>query len=179
MYDAFLKYSQNQEMRNSIVSLSDGIVYKIPPEYYYLTCHREENTNEDNNLLEIFKAMEQLDAPTIYPVHPRNKERALRLQTDYHFKNILLTEPVGYLESLWLVNHAKKIVTDSGGLQREAFFACKKCVTILDFVCWPETMVDGRNELAKPDAEDILNNYLPFGNGKSAVKIIAAMENTK
>ena len=189
MYDAFLKYSQNQEMRNSIVSLSDGIVYKIPPEYYYLTCHREENTNEDNNLLEIFKAMEQLDAPTIYPVHPRNKERALRLQTDYHFKNILLTEPVGYLESLWLVNHAKKIVTDSGGLQREAFFACKKCVTLLDFVCWPETMVDGRNELAKPDAEDILNkmekkqwideNYLPFGNGKSAVKIIAAMENTK
>ena len=189
MYDAFLEYSQNQEMRNILLSMLDGTVCNLPSEYYYLTCHREENTNEDKNLLEILKAMEQLDAPTIYPVHPRNKARALRLEKDYHFKNILLTEPVGYLESIWLVNHAKKIVTDSGGLQREAFFVCIKCVTILDFVCWPETMVDGRNELAKPDSVDILNkmekkqqineSYLPFGDGKSAIKIVAAMENAK
>ena len=100
-----------------------------------------------------------------------------------------MTEPVGYLESIYLVNHAEKIVTDSGGLQREAFFAEKKCVTILDFVCWPETMVDGRNELAKPDTTDILKkleneqkidkDYMPFGNGRAADKIIKAMENIK
>jgi UDP-N-acetylglucosamine 2-epimerase (non-hydrolysing)/UDP-GlcNAc3NAcA epimerase len=151
-----------------------------------LTCHREENTNDDKDLLEILKAMEQLDAPTVYPVHPRNKSRATRLCSDYGLKKIILAEPVGYLESVCLVNHAKKIVTDSGGLQREAFFAKKKCVTILDFICWPETMVDGRNELSAPIAEEILEkisheqsvnpNYQPFGDGHAAEKIVGKIE---
>ena len=130
--------------------------------------------------------MERLDAFTIYPVHPRNKQRALRLQEQIRFTKILLTEPVGYLESACLVKHAKKIVTDSGGLQREAFFAGKKCVTILNFVCWPETMVDGRNELSRPNEEEIVSkleneqkideNYLPFGDGHAAEKIVNALE---
>ena len=127
-----------------------------------------------------------LDAPTVYPVHPRNKGRALRIQDQYHFEKILLTEPVGYLESACLVKNARKIVTDSGGLQREAFFAGKKCVTILNFVCWPETMVCGRNELSRPDAEEIVEKlnheqtidaaYMPFGDGHAARRIVEAME---
>ena len=102
-------------------------------------------------------------------------------------KNIILCEPVGYLESTALVRNAVKIVTDSGGLQREAFFAKKKCVTVLDFIVWPETMIDNRNQLSKPDAEEILMRlqtvqYIgqekqPFGDGHSAVKIVKAMEN--
>ena len=189
MYDAFLEYSQKEKIGNMEIAMVDGTLCMVPKKYYYMTCHREENTNNDSNLLEILKAMEQLDAPTIYPVHPRNRERALRLKQKYQYQKVLLTEPVGYLESIYLVNHAEKIVTDSGGLQREAFFAEKKCVTILDFVCWPETMVDGRNELAKPDTTDILKkleneqkidkDYMPFGNGRAADKIIKAMENIK
>ena len=72
------------------------------------------------------------------------------------------------------------------GLQREAFFAEKKCVTILNFVAWPETMVDGRNELARPDAEDILEKlgrlqkidekYKPFGDGHAAARIVEKLE---
>lgn len=185
MYDAFLEYSQKTTGGFKLSLLSGGEA-EVPEAFYYLTCHREENTNDDKDLLEIFLAMNQLDAPTIYPVHPRNKQRALRLQEQYGFTNLILAEPVGYLESVYLVNHAKKIVTDSGGLQREAFFAGKKCVTILNFVCWPETMVSGRNELSCPNAEEILRklavsqeideNYQPFGDGHSADKIVDCLE---
>lgn len=180
MYDAYLKYSD--QIRNPFeLEILEGGTIIVPEQFYYLTCHREENTEKNNALKEIFDAMNSLDAFSIYPVHPRNKERAIKLKKEYGYRNIILTEPVGYLESIYLVNHAKKIVTDSGGLQREAFFAKKKCVTILDFVCWPETMVDNRNNLSAPLAADILENlkkqqiindgYLPFGDGHSGEKI--------
>ena len=200
MFDAFAEYSTKLDIKDiglkllvekleNKVDADDGVsdvsMAKVPDEYYYLTCHREENTNKEEALLEIFKAMNSLDAPTVYPVHPRNKARALKLKKDNGFDNIILAEPVGYLESTALVRNAKKIVTDSGGLQREAFFAGKKCVTVLDFVVWPETMVGKRNELAKPVAEDIIaklnttqevdKNYQPFGDGHSAVKIVKAL----
>lgn len=188
MYDAFEKYSRIMNVHDIKLDLLDGGQVNAPDFYYYLTCHREENTTNEEALLEIFKAMDSLDAPVIYPVHPRNKERALRLQNQYHFKNIVLSEPVGYLESTALVRNAKKIVTDSGGLQREAFFAGKQCVTVLDFVVWPETMVDNRNQLSKPIAEEILEKldaeqkirggYYPFGDGHAAVKIVELLEKT-
>lgn len=186
MYDAFLKYSGRVTPSSIKLEMLEGTAVPVPDRFYYLTCHREENTTDDLALLEIFRAMEQLDAPVVYPVHPRNKSRAADLQKRYGFKNLLLTQPVGYLESICLVNYAEKIITDSGGLQREAFFAGKKCVTILDFVCWPETMTDGRNELARPLAEEILDRLSrpqkirddcqPFGDGHSAEKIVTAME---
>lgn len=187
MYDAFIKYSSKIRIDEIELQLLGGGSVTVPSKFYYLTCHREENTSDDKDLLEIFKATEMLDNPTIYPVHPRNKQRALRLQEQYHFSKIILTEPVGYLESACLVKNAKKIITDSGGLQREGFYAGKKCVTILNFVCWPETMINGRNELSQPIAEEIVNKlnnpqkvddtYMPFGNGFSSIKIVEAMEN--
>lgn len=168
------------------LSLLDGGTASPPETFYYLTCHREENTRDDDTLTELFRAMERLDAPVLYPVHPRNTERARRVQQKLACNNLILTQPVGYLESVCMVRHAKKIITDSGGLQREAFFAEKKCVTLLDFVCWPETMVDGRNTLCRPDAAEILEklerpqtirkDYQPFGDGHSAEKIVQAME---
>lgn len=186
MYDAFLEYSNRLSLNEIELQLLTSGKTSVPSEFYYLTCHREENTGDDNDLLEIFRATEMLDAPTIYPVHPRNKERALRLFAGRGFSKLILTEPVGYLESACLVKNAKKIVTDSGGLQREAFFAGKKCVTILNFVCWPETMVSGRNELSYPIAEEIVaklgnpqtvdESYQPFGDGHSAEKIVKALE---
>jgi len=187
MYDAFLLYSGKVQRKDLRLILLGGTEVSVPEKYYYLTCHREENTNDDRDLTEIFRAMDVLDAPTIYPVHPRNKDRALRLQKQHHFRNLLLAEPVGYLESIYLVKNAEKVVTDSGGLQREAFFAEKKCVTIMNYACWPETIVGNRNELAHPDHEEIIrkltheqtvdNNYKPFGDGHAAEKIVNAMEN--
>ncbi len=186
MYDAFLQYSRKKEIKDMRLKMLDGETICVPESYYYLTCHREENTKDDKDPTEIFIAMEALDALTVYPVHPRNRQRALRIKKKQGFKKIILTEPVGYLESICLVNHARRIVTDSGGLQREAFFAEKKCVTILNFICWPETMVGNRNTLAAPKAEDILEklsgkqkidqDYKPFGDGNSVEKIVIKLE---
>ena len=187
MYDAFVEYSNRKHPEDIELTLLEGGTAKVPDRFYYMTCHREENTGDDKDLFEILKATEMLDAPAIYPVHPRNKQRALRLQKENSFTKVLLTEPVGYLESACLVKSAEKIITDSGGLQREAFYAGKKCVTILDFVVWPETMVDCRNELSRPVAEEIIEklsheqkidpDYMPFGDGHSACRIVAALEN--
>lgn len=125
MYDAFVEYKNRVDLKELILQTMDGEKISVPSEFYYLTCHREENTNGDKALEEIFEAMNKLDALTIYPVHPRNKERAQRLKNSNNYENIVLVEPVGYMESICLVSNAKKIVTDSGGLQREAFFAEK------------------------------------------------------
>ena len=186
MYDAFIEYSAKKPVTDIRLIGFDGTSYTIPEEYYYLTCHREENTNRGEALAEILRAMDSLDSKTIYPVHPRNRQRAMKLMAEGGFKNIVFCEPIGYLESIALTKNAKGIVTDSGGLQREAFFAKKKCVTVLDFVTWPETMTGRRNELAKPKADEILlrlntdqeinEDDQPFGDGDSASKIIKAME---
>ena len=183
MYDAFLHFGERiteKDLKN-IVGL-DGFEIVVPDKYYYLTCHREENTDQDGMLFEILSAMDSLDAPTIYPVHPRNRDRVRELCKQHRFEQIILTHPVGYLTSIALVKGANKIVTDSGGLQREAFFAGVQCVTVFDYVVWPETMVGNQNQLAKPYRQDILNKlsaetfrdpeYKPFGDGKSAEKIV-------
>lgn len=187
MYDAFRKYNAKTEPNEIKLALLEGDMGKIPEKYYYLTCHREENTGDDKALYEILSALEQLEFQTIYPVHPRNKERVLRLKKQHMFRNIIFTEPLGYLENICLISHAEKVVTDSGGVQREAFFARKKCVTILDFVCWPEIMVGGRNELSSPESGEILEKlshaqkideaYQPFGDGHSADKIVSEITN--
>ena len=146
-----------------------------------MTCHRQENTDTDEKLEHILSAMDSLDAPAVYPVHPRNHSRAERLVRERGYRNVILTLPVGYQTSISLVNRSEKIVTDSGGVQREAVFAGKPGVTVLDFVVWPETMKNGCNRLAKPDREDILAklnapaffdpDYRPFGDGHSAERI--------
>jgi len=183
MYDAFCYYTERLDGRE-LKELRDfaGNAIALPEKFYFMTCHRQENTDTDEKLDGIFSAMEALDAPTVYPVHPRNHNRAERLCREKGYKNIILTLPVGYQTSISLVNKAEKIVTDSGGVQREAFFAAKPCVTVLDFVVWPETMKNGYNVLAKPEKQDILekvnrsvvfdSTYRPFGDGNSAENIV-------
>lgn len=180
MYDSFLHFA-DQPWDNPQLLDFDGNKMAIPDEFYYMTCHRQENTYSDEPLTEILLAMNSLDAPTIYAVHPRNHERAKRICEKEHFGNILLSQPVGYNDSVHLTKNAKKIVTDSGGLQCEAFYAGVQCVFVLDFVVWPETMVNNRNQLAKAEHKDILEklsktqtidpSYQPFGDGHAAEKI--------
>lgn len=185
MYDAFLNHAEKADSMKHILDTLDGSVIELPERFYYMTCHREENTNKDESLLSIIKVAERMDAPLIYPVHPRNRERAKRLLDQYQIRNLILTNPVGYLTSNYMVRHAEKIVTDSGGLQREAFFAGVQCVTPFDLVYWPEIMVNNRNTLASLNTDDIwekLNlcqkidpKYQPFGDGQSAQKIVKAI----
>ncbi len=185
MLDAFIYYSKQGGEGEALLDF-DGNEISLPEEFYYMTCHRQENTDTDEKLKEIFDAMDSLDAPTVYPVHPRNKARAQMLCEKHGYRSLLLAQPVGYKKSISLVRGAKAVVTDSGGVQREAFFAKKPCVTVLDFVVWPETMKDGCNRLAKPQKSDILEKlanppkfddaYRPFGDGHSAAKIVAEIE---
>ena len=183
MYDAFCYYRDRLD-GSELAGVVDfaGNPVQMPERFYYMTCHRQEKNGVENSLDQFLQAMNSLDAPTIYPVHPRNHERAERLCREGNYSNIILTQPVGYLTSISLISKAEKIVTDSGGVQREAFFAKKPCVTVLDIVGWPETMVNNCNQLAKPNKEEILEKlsckvvfdptYLPFGDGHSAEKIV-------
>ncbi len=181
MYDAFLYFSGKAAKQGKIPQDYNGHPIALPEKYCYMTCHRQENTATDEALLEIFKATDALDFPTIYPVHPRNKERALRLKEQYGFPKLMLIPPVGYLESVNLTKNAAQILTDSGGLQCEAFYAQVPCVTVFDHIVWPETLVSNRNQMAKPDMRDICSkwqnpqtidpDYQPFGDGHACEKI--------
>lgn len=185
MYDSFLHFAAKPWDNPEIVDF-DGAAVRLPPRYYYMTCHRQENTDTDGPLCEILAAMNSLDAPTVYPVHPRNQERALRLCRDCGYGGIILTQPVKYSDSVHLTQHAEKIVTDSGGLQCEAFYAGVQCVCVFDHVAWPETMVGNRNQLAKADRKDIIDklsavqavdpSYRPFGDGHAAERICQAID---
>jgi len=182
MYDAFLHYQGKKQLGEIQLKTLDGIIVSVPKEFNYLTCHRQENTQDDETLKEILTAMEMMGIPTIYPVHPRNQVVARRLSQTNDFSHILFVEPVGYLESNTLVSNAERIVTDSGGVQREAFFAKKPCVTVFDHVVWPETMVNNCNQLSKPKAGEIVekfknepvfdDSYRPFGEGRACEKMI-------
>ncbi|MGI6635192.1 MAG: non-hydrolyzing UDP-N-acetylglucosamine 2-epimerase [Christensenellales bacterium] len=183
MYDSFLHFADRPWKKN--LHRFDGSSQEVPEEFYYMTCHRQENTYSDEPLTQILAAMNSLDAPTIYPVHPRNRDMAQHIVMKEGFENILLIQPVSYGNSVQLTKNAKKIVTDSGGLQCEAFFAGVQCVFVFDYVAWPETMVDNRNQLAKADKQDILDklsksqridpDYQPFGDGRAAEKICDAI----
>lgn len=179
MYDAFVYFGEKAEREGKVPVDYDGNRIQIPERYCYMTCHRAENTS-DEILREIFAAVSSLDYPTIYPVHPRNTERARRIAKD--FPKLILTPPVGYLESVRLTRNATRIVTDSGGLQCEAFYAQVPCVTVFDHVVWPETLVANRNQMAHHTAADIIAKfaneqsidpaYQPFGDGHACEKIV-------
>lgn len=185
MYDSFLHFANQPWERPALASLA-GTPLVLPERYYYMTCHRQENTGDEGPLNEILSAMDSLDAPTVYPVHPRSRERAERLCREHGYNNILLTIPVKYSDSVHLTQHAIKIVTDSGGLQCEAFYAGVQCVFVFDRVLWPETMVGNRNQLAKTDKKDIMEKlkkeqhidpaYRPFGDGHAAERICGELK---
>ena len=180
MYDAYLYYSSKSKMPSKLNLLSQ-VITDVPDRYYYLTCHREENTNDMISLNGILSAMESLDYPVIFPVHPRIKDKVEAIIKKNKYNNILATNPVGYLHSIAFIDGAEKIITDSGGVQREAFFAQKQCLTIFNHVIWPETMIGKRNQLSSPDKTEILNklndtqiickDYEPFGDGNSGEHI--------
>ncbi|MBC8570405.1 non-hydrolyzing UDP-N-acetylglucosamine 2-epimerase [Zongyangia hominis] len=182
MYDAVLYYGKRLTApRPGDLMDFSGKEVALPEKYVLLTCHREENTGTDEPLDQIFSAMEALPVPVVYPVHPRNHERAQRLCQEKGYRNILLTQPVGYLTSLYLVSHADQVVTDSGGLQREAWFLGRQCITLLDNPPWPETLEGNVNQLCRPDKEEILRKLSvrpdfsrhqnQFGDGHAAEKI--------
>ncbi|HKT61228.1 MAG TPA: UDP-N-acetylglucosamine 2-epimerase (non-hydrolyzing) [Gemmatimonadales bacterium] len=154
----------------------------VPGEYYVVTVHRAENTNDPVRLEGILRALERLDAPAVFPAHPRTRRalEALGWQPPRE-ADVRLLEPLGYLEMVELVANARAVLTDSGGLQKEAYFLGRPCVTLRDETEWIETLHGGWNVLAGTATDRILEAltrppYAPdppqvFGDGCAALKI--------
>ncbi|OOO66457.1 UDP-N-acetylglucosamine 2-epimerase, partial [Clostridium sporogenes] len=177
MFDAVLHFKKLAEQKESIL---DKISVKSG-EYILTTIHRAENTNDINRLKNIIEALNKSGKKIVLPLHPRTKKYI----EDYNFQfsdNIRLIEPVGYLDMITLEMNSQKIVTDSGGVQKEAFFMKKPCITMRDETEWVETVENGWNVVVGTDKNKILNsilNFQPnvcqksiFGDGKASYKIL-------
>lgn len=186
MCDAVLYYSKllGENPPEYYFEHLEGLFEEPQPvsEWYLSTIHRAENTDSIDKVREVLTAFEQLDAPVIFPVHPRTKGLVKELRGMYHYKNILFVEPMGYLDMLFFVKNAKKAITDSGGLQKETYILDTPCVTVRDQTEWVETLIGNHNILAKPDAKDILQKVMNtsidhskkkayYGTGNAAEKI--------
>lgn len=151
-------------------------------EYILLTIHREANTDNINRLNNIISSISNIECPVIFPAHPRTKKQI----KNHNIKlpsNFKLIAPTGYFEFLRLIRHSYKVLTDSGGVQKQAFFLSKPCITLRPNTEWIETVENGWNILVDDRKKDILEaikNFNPngkpklncFGDGKTAQKII-------
>lgn len=174
MYDAALYY-RNKAQRPAGIQHDSGFILS--------TIHRAENTDNLERLSNIIGALNEVAAetPVILPLHPRT--RKLFAQGHYDTRNITLLEPVSYLQMVWLLEHCKLVVTDSGGLQKEAYFFGKPCVTTRDETEWVELVESGWNVLVGYKRETMLNvidqaqhtqnkKIIPlYGNGSSGALI--------
>lgn len=191
MCDAVLHYSKEM-MKFPVEYFFDrlkGLYEDVNPlsEWYLATIHRAENTDTIEKMKEILDAFEVFSRPVLFPVHPRTKEIVDRLVAERQYKNIVFTEPIGYLDMLFFTQHAVKVVTDSGGLQKEAYILGTDSVTVRDQTEWVETLNGNHNVLCRPDKEDILDKVyrtvisdqqrIPlYGNGDAAVKICSLLK---
>jgi len=136
--------------------------FDIGEGFVLATLHRAENTNDQARLAAIVSALNQVNstiAPVVLPLHPRTRDAIEKAGLNL---NVHLTEPVGYLEMIWLFKHCGLVLTDSGGVQKEAFFFGKACVTMRDQTEWIELVDVGANELVGANrgkiVEAVLNN---------------------
>lgn len=124
-----------------------------PPQTYALaTVHRAENTDDPARLQGIFDGLGRLGRPVLLPLHPRTRARLADVRVP---ANLEVREPASYLAMLTLLQHARRVFTDSGGLQKEALWLGVPCVTLRDETEWTETLEGGWNQLAGADPDAI------------------------
>jgi UDP-N-acetylglucosamine 2-epimerase (non-hydrolysing)/UDP-GlcNAc3NAcA epimerase len=124
------------------------------------TIHRAENTNDEQRLRSILEALSQVSEPVVFPVHPRTRAAAGHAME--RLNGVRLIDPVGYLDMVRLESSARLIVTDSGGVQKEAYWLGVPCVTVRDQTEWVETVDAGWNRLTGADAGAILEAVREF-----------------
>ena len=125
----------------------------IPEDFVLCSVHRAENTDDPERLRNIFSALEEISKTcrVVLPLHPRTKGKLSAIGYDTNNSHILFIEPVGYLEMVWMLKHCRLVMTDSGGLQKEAYFFDKYCITLRDETEWVELVKYGYNFLAGDD----------------------------
>ena len=170
---------------------SSPAAFEIKDGFVLATLHRAENTDDFERLAAIVKALNEINAtiaPVVLPLHPRTRGAIEKAGLSL---NVHLVDPVGYLEMIWLLKHCGLVLTDSGGVQKEAFFFGKACVTMRDQTEWVELVDGGANELAGADKNKIVSAavqhidrivddaYQLYGGGKAAGRIVQRLLNEK
>ncbi|WP_163575256.1 non-hydrolyzing UDP-N-acetylglucosamine 2-epimerase [Halomonas faecis] len=161
---------------------------ELPDRFILATLHRAENTDSPERLASIVKALNQIhreQAPVVLPLHPRTRKLIAEQGLEI---NVHLIDPVGYFEMVWLLNHAQLVITDSGGVQKEAFFFGKACVTLRDQTEWVELIEAGANELVGADYDRIVDSARQhfgrtvkdteklYGGGEASLEIVQVLE---
>lgn len=164
----------------------------VPDNFILCTLHRAENVDDSEILTGILRTLETIShrTPVVLPLHPRTRQKLQSMDFEFSNSSICFIDPVGYLEMLYMLQHALLVMTDSGGLQKEAYFFQKYCVTLREETEWIELCERGCNRLVGHDAEKILkavNDFLqmkPFlendlyGDGHTARQIVDALRAT-
>jgi len=178
MYDAALRFAQISQntstIREQLNLVSCG--------YYLATVHRAENTDDPDRLASILKALAELnrEIPVVLPLHPRTAQAIDKLGMTPHVQTLITTRPLPFLDMIELEKSARVIITDSGGIQKEAYFHSVPCVTVRDETEWIETVAAGWNTLTGADTRRIVAAALQaekgrpieaYGNGNAAQKI--------
>lgn len=182
MYDALLQ-SLDLAERRAEENLRQ---YELESgKYYLLTLHRAENTDSSDSLRSILEAVGTLEFPVLFPIHPRT-QHLLEITGISLNRGIRPVAPLGYLEMLALEKHARKILTDSGGVQKEAFYLGVPCVTLRDKTEWPETVELGANcvtgcapecirQAVSANHQKEWSKSRPYGDGRAAYKIVSEL----
>lgn len=186
MVDCLLKYIEVAEEKTTI--LEDLEIDR--KRYLVFTIHRANNTDNRDNLEQILGALSEISEPIIFPIHPRTRKSLIEFRLYdklINQKNIKVIQPLGYLEFLRLMKNARKIITDSGGIQKEAYILKVPCITLRENTEWVETVQDGWNVLVGTDKERIFkicnvdeNNKSyknHFGRGNASGKIVQCLNN--
>jgi UDP-GlcNAc3NAcA epimerase len=157
MLDAMFYYRPLAHRRSKILTK-----LKLNPQKYCLvTIHRANNTDDLHRLSNIVKILNQSSETIVFPVHPRTVKSLSNVETTLE-KHVKLIGPVGYLDMIQLEENARLIATDSGGVQREAYFLGIPCLTMRDETEWTETVEAGWNKLVGTDPEQVLYNWKNF-----------------
>ncbi len=180
MYDLFLQMQSvaRETLRPHLRSLAEE-------PFVLLTLHRAENTDDRERLAAILTSFEASSVPVLFPMHPRTRARLGEFGIALP-QTVVAMDPLGYLEIVALESAARTIFTDSGGVQREAYFAAVPCVTLRDTTEWTNTVDAGWNRLTGADTDAIAAflRHPPerpaerpqlFGDGRAAAKIAAAL----
>jgi len=182
MYDATLYYKAKARKPNSV---------EISGEEQFVLCtiHRAENTDDVARLTAIVTKLNHLaeQTPVVLPLHPRTVAALKRLPGVSLNSSMLVIEPVGFLEMTWLLAKCSLVLTDSGGVQKEAYFHNKPCITLRDETEWVELVEAGYNRLISPFSIDLLGHFAQmihltieskenlYGAGDTAVRIVNAL----
>ncbi|MCB0062089.1 MAG: UDP-N-acetylglucosamine 2-epimerase (non-hydrolyzing) [Caldilineaceae bacterium] len=181
MLDALQQIRPQAEARSTVLQR----LSVQPGTYGLVTVHRAGNVDDPMRLQQIMAALNQLAQPIIFPAHPRT-QAAIHANGIEPAPHIHLIEPVGYLDMITLEANAALIATDSGGVQREAYYLRKPCLTLRDETEWTDIVETGWNHLVGADTERIVTQWQTFvppaehppvlGDGHAAARIVAAIE---